>query len=46
MVILAILDISVSPGATTLRVAMTLIIWLICSLPVAMLIGHCALSEE
>jgi hypothetical protein len=27
-------------------IALSLIIWVMCSLPVAMLIGYCALSEE
>jgi hypothetical protein len=39
-------DISLLHGTTALRLAMSLITWLMCSLPVAMLIGHCALSEE
>jgi len=42
----AVVDISLLHGATSLRLAMSLITWLTCSLPVAMLIGHCALSEE
>ena len=41
-----VLDISLLHGTTSLRLAMSLITWLLCSLPVAMLIGHCALSEE
>jgi hypothetical protein len=46
VLIVAALDVSVLRGAPTLRLAISLITWLSCSLPVAVLIGHCALSEE
>jgi len=42
----AVLDIGLLHGATSLRLAMTVIAWLMSSPPLAMLIGHCALSEE
>jgi hypothetical protein len=41
----AVLNICLLCGATLLALAMTVITWLMCSLPVAVLIGHCALGE-
>jgi hypothetical protein len=35
-----------SNGGREVVIALSLIIWVMCSLPVAMLIGYCALSEE
>ncbi len=40
------LNLVVPHGATPLMVATILLVWLMGSLPVAVLIGHCALSEE
>jgi len=42
----AALNIGLLHHASSLALAMSLITWLMCSLPVAVLIGHCALSEE
>jgi uncharacterized membrane protein len=42
----AIMDISLLHGAASRMLAMTLVTWLMCSLPLAMLIGHCTLSED
>lgn len=42
----AALDLGLLPGAASHLLAMSLISWLMCSLPVAMLMGHCALSED
>jgi hypothetical protein len=33
-------------GAAARMLAMSVITWLMCSLPVAILIGHCALGED
>ena len=43
--IVAVLNIGLLHGASSLTLTMSLIAWLMCSLPVAALIGHCALSE-
>jgi len=43
--IVAVLNIGLPHGASSLTLTMSLIAWLMCSLPVAALIGHCALSE-
>jgi hypothetical protein len=45
-VIAAVLDISLLHGAAPRVLAMSLISWLILSLPLAVLIGHCALSGD
>jgi hypothetical protein len=45
VLIIAVLDLAVLHG-TSRMLATSLLTWLMCSLPVAMLIGHCALSEE
>jgi len=42
----AVLDRGLLHGATSRIVATSLLTWLMCSLPAAILIGHCALSEE
>lgn len=44
--IVADLDVGRLHGASSLTLAMSLVTWMMCSLPVAVLIGHCALSEE
>jgi hypothetical protein len=44
--LVAVLDLGLLHGASSLKLAMSLITWLMCSLPVAVLIGHCALGEE
>ncbi len=46
--VLIVADLSVGRlhGASSLTLAMSLVTWLTCSLPIAVLIGHCALSEE
>jgi hypothetical protein len=46
VVLVAVLDVRVLHGATSVLFAASLIAWLMASLPVAVLIGHCALSEE
>lgn len=46
VLIVAILDIGLLHDATSRMLATSLLTWLTCSLPAAMLIGHCALSEE
>jgi hypothetical protein len=42
----AVLKVCLLCGATLLALALTVTTWLMCSLPVAMLIGHCALGEK
>jgi hypothetical protein len=42
----AVIDISLLPRATSHMLAMSLATWLTCSMPLAMLIGHCTLSED
>ncbi len=44
--ILALFDVVLLHGATARMLATSLLTWLMWSVPVAMLIGHCALSEE
>jgi hypothetical protein len=39
-------NIGMFPNAASRVFAMSLITWLLCSLPLAVLIGHCALSED
>jgi len=46
VLIVADLNIGWLHCVSSLTLAMSLITWLMCSLPVAVLIGHCALSEE
>jgi hypothetical protein len=46
MLTIAALDIGVLHSPTMRVLATSLITWLMCSLPVAMLAGHCALSED
>ena len=46
VLIVVVLNLVVLHGATPLTLATILLVWLMCSLPVAVLIGHCALSEE
>jgi hypothetical protein len=46
VLIVAVLDLGVLHGATSRMLATSLLTWLMCSLPAAILIGHCALSEE
>lgn len=46
MLIVAVLNLGVLHGATSRMLATSLLTWLMCSLPAAILIGHCALSEE
>jgi hypothetical protein len=46
VLIVADLNIGRLHGASSLMLTMSLITWLMCSLPMAVLIGHCALSEE
>jgi hypothetical protein len=42
----AVLDVVVLHSETSRMVATSLLTWLTWSVPVAVLIGHCALSEE
>jgi hypothetical protein len=42
----AVLDIGLLHGATSRMLITSLFTWLMWSVPVAVLIGHCALSEE
>ncbi len=46
VLIVAVLNTGLLHGASPLTLTMSLITWLIFSLPVATLIGHCALGEE
>ena len=46
VLIVAVLDLGVLHGATSRMLATSLLTSLMCSLPAAILIGHCALSEE
>jgi hypothetical protein len=46
VVLIVVADVRLLHGATSVALAMGLILWLTASLPVAVLIGHCALSEE
>jgi len=46
VLIVADLNIGRRHGVSPLTLAMSLITWMMCSLPMAVLIGHCALSEE
>ncbi len=46
VLIVADLTIGRRYGASPLTLAMSLITWMMYSLPMAVLIGHCALSEE
>ena len=45
VLIVTVVNLAVLHG-TSHMLATSLLTWLMCSLPVAMLIGHCALSEE
>jgi len=46
VVTIAVLDGGLLHGATSRMLATSLLTWLMWSVPVAVLIGHCALSEE
>jgi hypothetical protein len=43
---IAVLDLGLLHGPTARMLATSLLTWLMWSVPVAVLIGHCALSEE
>jgi uncharacterized membrane protein len=42
----AVLGIGLLPRPTSHMLAMSLATWLMCSMPLAMLMGHCTLSED
>ncbi len=46
VLVVAVLDTVLVHGATARMLATSLFTWLSWSVPVAVLIGHCALSEE
>ena len=46
VLIVVVLNLAVLPFATSHMLATIMLVWLMCSLPAAVLIGHCALSED
>ena len=46
LLIAVVLNLAVLHFATSHMLAMITLVWLMCSLPAAVLIGHCALGED